>query len=144
MKIKIKKIDATAVLPTRNKIGDAGYDLYSMDEGILRSGQRKLFSTGISISIPEGFYGRIAPRSGLAWKSGIDVLGGVIDSTYRGILGVILIYHDDNPEAWPFHVRKGDKIAQLIIEKCHDIEWEEVNVLDSSDRNENGFGSSGR
>ena len=145
MVIKIKKLDPTAVLPTRNKIGDAGYDLYALEDGEIIAGERYLFKTGISVAIPEGFYGRIAPRSGLALKKGIDVLGGVVDSTYRGDVGVILI--NLNNVTYPgfnsFNVKKGDRIAQLIIEKYHDIEWQEVDELDSSDRGAGGFGSSG-
>lgn len=143
MKIEIKRLDPTAVIPTRNKDGDAGYDLYSIEEDYIWDGTRKLFKTGISISIPRGYYGRIAPRSGLALKNGIDILGGVIDSTYRGEIGIILInHHKDN--ARPFYINKGDRIAQLIIEKYHDIEWEEVYELNSSERGQSGFGSSGK
>ena len=139
MKIQIKKLDPSAILPTRNKVGDAGYDLYALEDGVLELGKRKLFKTGIAISIPNGFYGRIAPRSGLALKYGIDVLGGVVDSVYRGDIGVILVTADMNG----LRIRKGERIAQLIIEKYHDIEWEEVAELVSSDRGSDGFGSSG-
>jgi dUTP pyrophosphatase len=99
-------------------------------------------NTGIQIAIPEGYYGRIAPRSGLAVKHGIDVLAGVVDSGYRGEVGVVL----QNLGLMDFEYREGDRIAQLIIEKCHDVEWEEVESeedLVSSERGEGGFGSTG-
>jgi len=101
---------------------------------------RKLVKTNISISIPEGYYGRIAPRSGLAYKNGIDVLAGVIDSDYRGDIGVILFNSDHNLD---FPVNVGDRIAQIIIEKCHSVNWETVENLEASVRSEKGFGSSG-
>lgn len=144
MIIKIKIIDITAVLPQRNQPGDAGYDLYALEDGYIWGGQRQLFKTGIAVAIPDGYYGRIAARSGLALKRGIDVLGGVIDSTYRGDVGIILInLNNDSEKSEPFYIRKGDRIAQLIIEKYHDIEWEVVENLEESDRSEKGFGSSG-
>ena len=92
------------------------------------------------MAIPKGYYGRIAPRSGLALRDGIGVLGGVVDSGYRGEIGVILI----NSGSRDFDFYKGDRVAQLIIEKCHDIEWEECDNLDDSDRGEGGFGSTGK
>ena len=95
--------------------------------------------TGISISIPRGYYGRVAPRSGLALRDGIDVLAGVIDAGYRGEVGVILINFGDKS----FAFRKGDRIAQLIIEKCHEVEWQEVDELNGTARGDDGFGSSG-
>lgn len=145
MIIQIKKLDPSAILPTRNNKGDAGYDLYySGEKTYIYGGQRQLFKTNISIAIPENFYGRIAPRSGLAYKNGIDVLGGVVDSTYRGNIGVILInLNDDNESSMPFIVNHGDRIAQLIIEKYHDIEWQEVDQLEETARAAGGFGSSG-
>ena len=114
----------------------------------------------ISIEIPKGYYGRVAPRSGLAVKNGIDVLAGVIDSGYRGEIGVVLmnlnlpeILFNNNRKSSAyesafgsknkFSISKGDRIAQLIIEKCHDIQWVEGD-LDDSDRGEGGYGSSGQ
>ena len=91
------------------------------------------------MSIPAGCYGRIAPRSGLAYKSGIDVMAGVIDADYRGDIGVILY----NTDVKDFEFKKGDRIAQLIIEKCYTTEWKEVEELHSSVRLGNGFGSTG-
>lgn len=138
MIIEIKKLDGAAKLPTRANEGDAGYDLYAFFDADLLPLQRWLIGTRISISIPKGYYGRIAPRSGLAFKKGIDVMAGVIDSTYRGEIGVILV----NLGSENFIVKSGDKIAQLIIEKCHDVEWKEVEELDSTTRGDKGYGSS--
>ena len=137
MKIRIKRLVPQATIPTR-----AGYDLYASSSIRIDGKCRGIVNTGISISIPEGYYGRVAPRSGLAIKSGIDVLAGVIDSGYRGEVGVVL----QNLGLMDFNCEEGDRVAQLIIEKCHDIEWQEVDEvgdLDDSDRGEGGFGSSG-
>jgi len=139
MQIKIKKTSKDAIIPTQGSDYAAGYDLYSSEEGSIPAECRLLIKTNISICIPEGYYGRIAPRSGLAYKNGIDVMAGVIDSDYRGDVGVIL-YNTDIKE---FEFRKGDRIAQLIIEKCHKIEWDEVDNLESTVRSNEGFGSTG-
>lgn len=140
MKINIKKSTDKAILPTQNSPYDAGYDLYSVEHGSIPPLSRLLVKTGISVAIPENFYGRIAPRSGLANKNGIDVLAGVIDATYRGDIGVILY---NTSKETHFEFKAGDRIAQLIIERCHAVEWEEVLVLDPSVRGDKGFGSSG-
>ena len=109
------------------------------------------------MEIPEGFYGRIAPRSGLACKKGIDVMAGVIDSGYRGEVKVLLINfnfegYNLKPNAFEamfgsanrMEIKPGDRIAQLIIEKCHPVEWKTVETLEDSQRGEQGFGSSGQ
>ncbi len=139
MKIKIKKINPDGKVPTRAKSSDAGYDLYSTVDMPITPTARQLVPTGIAIEIPEGYYGRIAPRSGLAVRAGIDILAGVVDSGYRNEIKVVMI----NLGEGLVSVNKGDRIAQLIIEKCYDVEWEEVNELSDSDRGEGGFGSSG-
>ena len=139
MKIKIKKITPDGKVPTRAKSSDAGYDLYSTVDMPITPTARQLVPTGIAIEIPEGYYGRIAPRSGLAVRAGIDILAGVVDSGYRNEIKVVMI----NLGEGLVSVNKGDRIAQLIIEKCYDVEWEEVNELSDSDRGEGGFGSSG-
>ena len=139
MKIKIKKINPDGKVPTRAKSSDAGYDLYSTVDMPITPTARQLVPTGIAIEIPEGYYGRIAPRSGLAVRAGIDILAGVVDSGYRNEIKVVMI----NLGEGLVSVNKGDRIAQLIIEKCYDVEWEEVNELSDSDIGEGGFGSSG-
>lgn len=140
MNIQIKKLSDKAKIPSQASKSAAGYDLYAAEEVLVNTIGRKLVKTNISISIPEGYYGRIAPRSGLAYKNGIDVLAGVIDSDYRGDIGVILFNTDSNLD---FLVNVGDRIAQIIIEKCHSVNWETVETLDSTVRSEGGFGSSG-
>ena len=139
LKVEIKKVHADAQSPSRNSSSDAGDDLYSIAHDVIKPGERQLVHTGISISIPRGYYGRVAPRSGLALRSGIDVLAGVVDSGYRGEGGVILVNLGDKS----FAFRKGDRIAQLIIEKCHETEWLEVDELNGTARGEGGFRSSG-
>ena len=139
MKIKIKKINPDGKVPTRAKSSAAGYALYSTVALPITPTARQLVPTGIAIEIPEGYYGRIAPRSGLAVRAGIDILAGVVDSGYRNEIKVVMI----NLGEGFVSVNKGDRIAQLIIEKCYDVEWEEVNELSDSDRGEGGFGSSG-
>jgi dUTP pyrophosphatase len=161
--VKFKKTHPSAVVPTKNSNGDAAYDLYSVDRAIIGPMNRACVSVGLSIEIPEGYYGRIAPRSGLAVKQGVDVLAGVIDSSYRGELGVVLINLNFPSEILnPEHLKggvhsyeslfgsrqtvdlaAGSRIAQLIIERCYNVEWEEVDDLSDSVRQEGGFGSSG-
>jgi len=140
MNIQIKKLSDKAVIPSRGSKYAAGYDLYAAEEALVNISGRKLVKTNISVSIPEGYYGRIAPRSGLAYKNGIDVLAGVIDSDYRGDIGVILFNTDHNSD---FLVNIGDRIAQIIIEKCHSVNWEIVETIESTARSSGGFGSSG-
>jgi len=144
MQIKIKKLDESAQTPQQSKQWDAGYDLYSIESGHLLPKQRALIRTGISIAIPPGYYGRIAPRSGLAVKSGIDVLAGVIDSTYRGEVKVALINLCDGDAECVYSYKVGDRIAQLIIEKCHDVEWQVTDSLEQTNRSAGGFGSTGQ
>jgi dUTP pyrophosphatase len=100
--------------------------------------ERKLFKTNLAMAIPDGYYGRIAPRSGYAFKYGIDVLAGVIDSGYRNEIGVILY----NTGEEPFIVNKGTRIAQMIFEKCYKVSFVHVEKLPESQRGLGGFGSS--
>lgn len=126
--IQFKKLSELAKMPAQATSADAGYDLFSTENYILKSGERKLFKTNISAAIPVGFYWRIAPRSGLAYKHGIDVLAWVIDSWYRWDIGIILINFGDED----FVVEAWDKVAQFIIEKCHTVIWQQVNELDEN------------
>ena len=136
------KLSPDAILPTQATKADAGYDIFSTDEYILKPCERKLFKTNIACAIPEWMYWRIAPRSGLAYKHWIDVLAWVIDSGYRWDIWVILInFWDEN-----FEVEKWMKIAQFVIEKCHYVDWQEVeseSELYVSQRWEWWFGSTG-
>lgn len=139
-KLKFKKLSQDAIIPSRAEDGSAGYDLFATETFVLPPKTRVLVKTNIAAEIPDGYYGRIAGKSGLAYKFGIDILGGVIDKSYRGDIGVILLNTDDAP----FGVNKGKAIAQLIIEKCAYLPVEEVEELSSTDRGDGGYGSTGR
>lgn len=133
-------LEEGAIMPKRSTGNSAGYDLHSLENVIIPPNQRRLINTGVSMAIQWNYYGRIAPRSGLAWKNGIDVLAGVIDSDYRGVIKVILQNLDSDKK---FIVRKGDRIAQLIIERCYYPPLSEVVNLDNTERAAGGFGSTG-
>jgi dUTP pyrophosphatase len=138
--IKVKKLDGKAKVPTRAHMNDAGMDLCSTEKLVILPHTRSIISTGICIEIPEGYYGRVAPRSGLAAKNGIDVFAGVVDSSYRGEIKVIL-YNSDKQH--PFIINEGDRIAQLIIEKHYNFLVEEYSDLSDTARGSGGFGSTG-
>ena len=140
MSLKVKKLSADAQLPTRGSDGAAGYDLQSIESCVVLPGKRAVVATGLSLELPHGVYGRIAPRSGLAVKHGIQVGAGVVDSDYRGEVKVVLFNHDSNP----YLIKSGYRIAQLILERCETPEVEEI--FDSSDtvRGQGGFGSTGQ
>lgn len=139
-KLKVRKVSKHAILPKKSTPGSAGFDLYSIETKSLYPGHSHLYDTGLEMAIPEGYYGRIAPRSGLAFRHGIDVLGGVIDSDYRGVIKVILVNHG----ASLAKINQGDRIAQLILEKyASDAIIEEVTGLSTTTRGEGGFGSTG-
>ncbi len=141
LKIKIKKIKENAILPHYAHDGDAGVDLYSTEDYVLKPGQRVLVSTGLSMAIPKGYEGQVRPKSGLALRKGITTCNnpGTIDSGYRGEIGVIAINHGTEE----FKIEKGTKIAQMIFNKVEEAKFEEVNELDSTKRGEKGFGSTG-
>lgn len=140
MDIHIKLLSEKAVIPTKATVFSAGYDLYAAEDAAVPKLCRKLIKTNVSMAIPINHYGRIAPRSGLAFKSGIDVLAGVIDADYRGDIGVILYNTDPNTD---FNVKQGDKIAQIVIEKCYDINWVKSESLIETKRGGQGYGHSG-
>lgn len=135
--LQIKKLSPEAKLPKRGTSHSAGYDLYSTETYTLQPLERKLFKTGISFAIPHGLYGRIAPRSGLAFKHGIDVMAGVIDEDYRGELGIVIINLGDMPK----ELIAGTEIAQIIFEYYNVVEIKEVNELTDTARGVGGFGS---
>lgn len=139
MKIYVKKLREDAYLPTRGSEHAAGLDIYSVEDVNILPGTRALVKTGISVAVEHGTYFRIAPRSGLAYKHGIDVLAGVVDSDYRGEIAVIL----SNLGEKEFQVSKGDRIAQGIVEVIQVAEVVEVDDLDETNRGANGFGSTG-
>lgn len=137
---QIKKLHPEAKVPLHIHSWDAGYNLFSVETVTLQPGQRHPFKTGIALTLPAGYYARIAPRSGMAFRNGIDVLAWVIDHNYTGEYIVILINLGDEP----YEVLSGDKIAQAVFEKCHIVEFTEVDELGDFERGAKGFGSSGR
>lgn len=136
----IRKRKADAYVPFKASRRAAGYDLTSYYDYEIPPHGKELIHTEIEVALPEGTYGRIAPRSSLAWKFHIDVGAGVIDSDYRGEIGIVLFNHSDTP----FKIQKGDRVAQLIIERIeNEEELKIVEDLESTERGENGFGSTG-
>jgi len=134
--MKLKRLHELAMVPTKGTEGAAGYDFYSLEDYELKPLERKLFKTGWAMAIPVGKYGRIAPRSGLAFKYGVDVLAGVIDSDYRNEVGVILINLGESS----YTVKVGDRISQIIFESYDNYTFEEVDDLTETNRS-GGFGS---
>ncbi|XP_032870618.1 deoxyuridine 5'-triphosphate nucleotidohydrolase, mitochondrial [Amblyraja radiata] len=137
--LKFAKLSENAQRPTRGSERAAGYDLYSAYDYVILPQDKVIAKTDIQIALPSGFYGRVAPRSGLAAKHFIDVGAGVIDEDYRGNVGVVLF----NFGKESFEVKKGDRIAQLICERICYPELEELKSLDETERGAGGFGSSG-
>ncbi len=143
--INVKKLTETAKLPERAHDDDAGFDLFSDEDVIIPAMERKVIKTGISVSINNiesdnySCYLRIAPRSGLSVKKGIDVFAGVVDLGYRGEIMICLF----NSSKEDFEIKKGDKIAQMIPTLILKTNIQEVNSLEDTSRGEKGFGSSG-
>ena len=132
-------MDANAHAPSRASTDAAGLDLFAVQEVTISPGNRAQVETGIQVAIPPGYYGRIAPRSGLALRRGIDVGGGVVDADYRGGVAVVLFNHG----AEEVKIRPGDRIAQLIVEKICFPEPVEVAFLEDTARGAGGFSSTG-
>ena len=143
IEVPIKRLDPDLPLPKYAKPGDAGCDLIAAEQIMLEpGGGRALISTGIAIALPEGYAAFIQPRSGLAFKHGVTCLNtpGLIDSGYRGELKVLLVNTDPNV---PFEVNRGERIAQLVIQKVEQAEFAEVDDLSETERGIGGFGSTG-
>jgi dUTP diphosphatase len=144
VRIAVRRLDSDVKLAARSHPGDAGVDLYARTEARLTAGGgRALVPTGIAIAIPQGYAGFVQPRSGLALRNGVTVLNspGLIDSGYRDEISVLLVNLD--PRA-AFDVRRGDRIAQLVVQRVQDIEWDEVESLDATPRGLGGWGSTGQ
>ena len=139
VKVKVKKLKKNAIIPKYAHIGDAGMDLFSVEDYVVASGKRQLISTGIAISLPEGYFASIRGKSGLAYKKGICILGGVVEYTYTGEYGVIIFNSGDED----FEIKAGDKIAQVIISPVASVEVEEVEELAQTKRGDGAFGSTG-
>jgi len=138
--LKIKKLHPDAIIPSYAHEGDAGLDIYSLNDYLIEPGKREIISTGISCEFPLGYVALVWPKSGLSAKKGIDVLAGVIDAHYRGEYKIVLLNTSDEV----FEIKKGDKVAQVLIQKVERVDVEEVGELKNSVRGEGGFGSSGR
>lgn len=140
--LPIKRLDKTVELPSYAYEGDAGLDLRSSEAVDLAPFERRLVSTGLAIAIPDGYAGFVQPRSGLALKKGLSMANtpGLIDAHYRGELKVCAINLDPKET---IHIEKGERIAQLVIQKVPVVTLQEVDELSQTDRGEGGFGSSG-
>lgn len=143
IKVKITRLRKSARLPEYATIGSAGMDIYADVDSdvVIKPGEVKLIPTGIAIELPDGYEAQIRPRSGLAFKYGITLLNapGTIDSDYRGEIKIIMI----NLGKEDFVVKRGDRIAQMIVSKFEKVEWEEVEKLGETERGEGGFGHTG-
>ncbi|XP_072409345.1 deoxyuridine 5'-triphosphate nucleotidohydrolase-like isoform X1 [Chiloscyllium punctatum] len=139
-RLRFARLSDNARPPSRGSERAAGFDLYSAYDYVIPAQGKAVVKTDIQIAVPHGFYGRVAPRSGLAAKHFIDVGAGVIDEDYRGNVGVVLF----NFGKEDFEVKKGDRIAQLICERICYPELEELKSLDETERGAGGFGSTGK
>ncbi len=140
--VKVKRLNPDATIPHQAKPGDAAFDLYSVEDYLLRPETREFVHTGIALQIPEGYEAQVRPRSGLAMKQGITVVNspGTIDSGYRG--EVVVILHNLDTKAG-FLIKKGMRIAQLAIRPVPEVQFVEVEELEESERGAGGFGSTG-
>ena len=141
MQLKIKKLNPSAILPSYAREGDAGLDLRAAHDATLEPGGRGLVGTGLAVAIPPGYAGLVLPRSGLALSQGVTVLNapGLVDAGYRGELKVLLVNHGDKPVT----VRRGERVAQLVVQSVERAEPIEVGELPASERGAGGFGSTG-
>lgn len=138
-KIKVLKIDEDVPLPNYAKSGDAGLDLYSAEEVMLRPRERYGVKTGIKMEIPQGYVGLIWDKSGVALNSGVKTMAGVVDSGYRGEVQAVLINLSDQD----FHIKKYSKVAQMLVKKVEQADIEVVDCLSETDRGDGAFGSTG-
>ena len=141
--VQIQRLDPDLPLPVPAHLGDAGLDLYAREDAVIPArGGRLLMPTGVAVAIPHGYMGLAVPRSGLAVKHGITLVNtpGIIDSGYRGELKVVMINTDPEHD---YEVKRGDRVAQLIISRYDNVTWTEVTELSGFDRG-GGFGHSGR
>ncbi|MBS3114010.1 dUTP diphosphatase [Candidatus Woesearchaeota archaeon] len=140
LKVKIKKV-ADVKTPFYSHKGDSGVDLYAAEDYLLKPMERKLIGTGIKIEIPYGYEAQIRPKSGLALEHGISHANsiGTIDSSYRGEIKIPMINFSDKP----YKIEKGKKIGQMVFTKVEEAVFEEIDKLEETTRNEQGFGSTG-
>lgn len=143
VEIPVIRLDPELPLPTYAHPGDAGVDLVAREDAVVRAnGGRVLVPTGIALALPLGHAGFVLPRSGLALKHGVTVVNspGLIDCAYRGEIKVILLNTDPTAD---YRIQRGDRIAQLVVQRVNEVAWREVDSLDGDDRG-GGFGHSGR
>ncbi len=140
MQIKIKKLNPDAIIPQPQRQGDAGLDLYSYEDFELKPGERHAFKTGVAMEIPVDYVGLIWDRGGLAVKHGLTTLAGVVDANYRGEIMVAIL----NTSNEIYNIKKGDRIAQMLIQKYESVEFLEAEELSKSARGDNWSGSSGK
>ena len=164
MHIRVKKLDPNAKLPTRGTSNSAGYDLYALDKIEVKPGETVFIHTGLAMEIPEGYFGAIYARSGLACKHNLRPANcvGVIDSDYRGEVCVVIV-NDNESVIWrefqisptvmqartvpnserSYTIAAGERVAQIVIQKCEDVTFDDVDNLEDSGRGQGGFGSTG-
>ena len=142
VELKIQLLDERLPMPRYQHQGDAGLDLPSRIDLVIEPGERGMVPTGIAVAIPPGYAGFVLPRSGLASRHGIALVNspGLVDSGYRGEIAIVMI-NTDKREA--FHIKRGDRIAQLVIQRVEDVSIIRVNELDETSRGAGGFGSTG-
>ncbi len=139
MELKVKKIHKDAKVPSYGHVGDAGLDLFSVMECVLKGGEARAISTVIQVAIPDGYVGLIWDKSGISLKN-IHRLAGVVDSGYRGEIKVVMT----NLSTEAFSIEKGMKIAQMLIQPVVRVKVVDSEELDDTSRGENGFGSTGK
>jgi len=140
MIVKIKKLNPEAIIPSYAHDGDAGMDIYSCEDVLIKAGERAVISSGVAFEFPKGYVALVWDKSGLAAKNGIKTMAGVGDCIYRGEYKIVLL----NTGREDYQVRKGEKICQILIQPIERAEFEEVHELGKSERGENRFGSSGK
>jgi dUTP pyrophosphatase len=141
--VLVQRLDRDLPLPAYAREGDAGLDLYAREAVTLAPGARAAVGTGVAIALPDGYAGFVLPRSGLALRHGLSLVNtpGLIDAGYRGEIRVILVNHDP---ATPVTLSRGDRIAQLVVQRVERVDVVEVDALPESHRGAGGFGSTGR
>jgi len=140
MKIKVKKLNSEAKIPQYAHQGDAGFDVYSVEHIEIKPGERKAISTGLSFEIQEGYVMLVWDKSGLSKNFGLHTLAGVIDSGFRGEVNILVINHGSETHIFEKH----DKIAQVLVQKVEQANFEEVDELSDSSRGDGGWGSTGK
>jgi dUTP pyrophosphatase len=142
VEVLVRRLDPDLPLPAYAHPGDAGADLVTTQDVVLEPGQRAMVPTGVAIALPAGYAAFVHPRSGLAHRFGVGVVNapGTVDAGYRGEIKVLLINHDATE---PVRLRRGDRIAQLVIQRVEKARFHEVQLLPGSARGEGGYGSTG-